>query len=448
MQNRILPQAIDLEQAVLGSLLIDSDAITLVADLLKPECFYMDKHSLIYSAIKTLIINSQPADILTVTEHLRSQSNLDKIGGSIYLSELVNKIASSDNIEYHARIILQKFMQREIIRISNENINAAFNDTVDVFDLLDKSSLEIDNIKTSIYGSVVSTAFNSLQSLKKDLLNPPLKPKSVPSILDIRHDLATVDCFGAKPNTGKTAVMIQGSIVSALEGNNVGILSLELNKRLLTAKYTHYLSGVFAKGIIRNELDAISKNKIFDFDFKILNNIFIDDTHVTSNNIRSKIITLVKKFGCSDIWIDYIQLISIFASKNQTDVKGMELVMTTLQQTAKELNISIKVLSQITRGIDKPSMEELRGGGIEQACSMIFLLHDENAKEIQGVPFLQIRPDIRGALLLIDDKQRFDDKSNRLIYYDKIAQRMYDWNIKPEYNYSNNIEKKNEEIIF
>ncbi len=433
--SKIPPQALDLECAVLGALLIESDSYSLIADLLSPESFYSEINALIYSVIQKLSNSSLPVDMLTVSDELRKLGKLDKIGGSSYLAELTKQIASSANIETHARIILQKFMQRELIKISNEIERESYEDITDVFDLLDKTSLEIDRIKTSIYGSSISTAFSSLQNLKKDLLTPPEKPKSVPSILDIRHDLATVDCFGAKPNTGKTAVMIQGSITSATEGNNVGVLSLELNKRLLTAKYTHYLSGVFAKNIIRGEVDANEMSKVFDFDFSILNKIYIDDTHVTSQNIRSKIITLCKKFGCTDIWIDYIQLISIIANKNQTDVKGMELVMTTLQQTAKELNISIKVLSQITRGVDKPSMEELRGGGIEQACSMIFLLHDENAKEIQGVPFLQIRPDIRGALLLIDDKQRFDDKSNRTIYYDKISQRMYDWNQKPDYGF-------------
>lgn len=443
MIDKIPPQAKEIEFAVLGALLIENDSYSLIADLLSPECFYVESNALIYSVIQKLSNSTQPIDLLTVSEEIRKLGKLEQIGGYYYLTELTNSVGSSANIETHARIILQKYMQRELIRISNEIKRESYEDVTDVFDLLDKSSLEIDRIKTSIYGSSISTAFSSLQNLKKDLLNPPDKPKSVPSILDIRHDLSTVDCFGAKPNTGKTAVMIQGSIVSALEGNNVGILSLELNKRLLTAKYTHYISGVFAKNIIRCDVDAQELNKVFDSDFSILNRIFIDDTHVTSQNIRSKIITLCKKYGCTDIWIDYIQLISIVSGKNQTDVKGMELVMSTLQQTAKELNISIKVLSQITRGVDKPSMEELRGGGIEQACSMIFLLHDENAKEIQGVPFLQIRPDIRGALLLIDDKQRFDDKNNRTIYYDKIAQRMYDWNHKPEYKFNEKAKEEN-----
>jgi len=352
--ERIPPQALEIEEVVLGALLIDKSAYGLISDLLKPEVFYKDSHVLIYSVIQKLVYNSEPIDLLTVSHELRKQDKIKEVGGIGYVSELTNKVASSDNIEIHARILLQKYMQRELIRISNQIEKESYEDITDVFELLDKSSIEIDNIKTSIYGSTISTAFTALQSLKKDIINPPLKPKSVPSILDIRHDLATVDCFGAKPNTGKTAVMIQGSIVSASEGNNVGILSLELNKRLLTAKYTHYLSGIFAKKIIRCELDATEMHNMFEFDYSILNNIFIDDTHVTSQNIRSKIITLVKKFGCTDIWIDYVQLISIVSTRNQTDVKGMELVMTTLQQTAKELNISIKVLSQITRGVDKP----------------------------------------------------------------------------------------------
>jgi len=275
-------------------------------------------------------------------------------------------------------------------------------------------------------------------------LTPPERALSVPSILDIRHDLGTVDCFGAKPNTGKTAVLIQGSIESAREGNNVGILSVELNKRLLTAKYTHHLSGIFAKNVIRQELSPEYMTKFFDYDFSILNKIIIDDKKPNTLNIRSKIITLVKKYGCRDIWLDYLQICGIDGNRNQTDVKGMELFLSILQETAKELDVSIKVLSQLTRGDEKPDMESLRGGGIEQACSQIYLLNDENAKETNGVPFLKVREEIRGQLHLIDGKQRFDDKTERILYYDKIAQTFYDWFRKPT------IEKReivNEEIF-
>lgn len=439
--TKIPPQSKDLECAVLGAILIEKDAYPQVADILKPESFYVESHSIIFSIMQRLVALSQPIDLMTVTEELLKQGKLENIGGAFYLSELTNLVASSSNIEYHARIVLQKAIQRDLINISNTIIKDSYEDTVDVFDLLSNAEIQLDAIKSSIYGSSVTSAYTVSEKIKKDILLPPGKPLSVPSILDIRHDFGTVDCFAAKAGTGKTAVLIQGSVTAAKEGYNSGILSAELHKRLLTAKYHNHITGVSAKRIIRNELTEYDKNDIFNTDLSVMQSIYIDDSALTSLNIRSKIITLVKKFNCKVIWIDYIQLINLITNKNQTDVKGMELVMTILQQTAKELYISIIILSQLTRGTDKPTMENLRSGGIEQACSKIFLLHDENYKETQGVPFLNIPYDIRGKIELIDDKNRFDDKSNRTIYYDKIKQTMQDWNL-PRGNFMDEMQEQ------
>src|SRR6201995_4280448 len=133
------PQATDLEEAVLGALMLEKDALSSVIDILKPEVFYKDNHQKIFFAIRHLFEKTSPVDILTVTAQLRQQGELEMIGGAYYITELTNRVASAANIEYHARIIIQKFIQRELIRISTDTINNAYDDTSDVLDLLDKA---------------------------------------------------------------------------------------------------------------------------------------------------------------------------------------------------------------------------------------------------------------------------------------------------------------------
>lgn len=435
LYGKIPPQARELEEAVLGAILIESDAYSYVSDILKPESFYVDAHNTIFKTIKNLSEKSHPIDLLEVTEELRKEAKLEEVGGAFYLSELTNKVASSANVEYHARIIVQKFIQRELIRVCNDTIRDAYEDTIDVFDLLDDANIKIDTITGAIYSSSVNTVHSEIEKTKKDMLVALELPNSIPSILDIRFDCGTVNALGAKPGTGKTAVMIQAAAKAAAEGYPVGIVSLELNKRMLTAKMLHNATGIFAKKIMRRQLSEFEKEVILKHKYDIYQRVFIDDTRTTNQNIRSKIIALVKKYGCKIIWIDYIQLVTMVKDKGVSDVAAMEQLMNTLQQTAKELDIAIVVLSQMTRGFEKPNLEELRGGGIEQACTQVYILWDEFLKDNQGKKFTEIPENVRGKLWLLDEKERFDGVENRSLYYDKLNQTMCDWNDRPANSY-------------
>jgi len=450
--DKKLPQVIELERAVLGALIIEANAIEQICTIIVPDTFYLPKHIIIYDTIYKLHCNSMPIDLLVLQEQLLKNGNLEKIGGISYLIDLTNVVASSANIETHTRILLQKQIQRELIKMSNYISTNAYEDVADIFELLEEAERTFDMLRSNIYKTSVNTAFEVWKKQIPNILLPPPKPLSIPSVLGIRHDIGTIDCFGAKPGTGKTAVMIQGAIEAVKQGYKVGILSLELNSRLLVAKFQHHLYNVSAKSIIRNELNDFQKNILLEKDNPnndILKDIYIDDTFCTSHNIRSKIVTLVKKYECEIIWIDYVQLITIYSQKGQTDTKGMELTLTLLQQTAKELNICIVILSQLTRGVEKPSMEELRGGGVEQACTKIILLFDENQKKYAGSPFLEIPEEDRGKLVFINDKERFDDKGNLDVYYDKITQKFYRWDDKPEpypYKKENNEYNKSDSV--
>lgn len=174
MFGKVQPQARSLEEAVLGALMLDKDALTVIIDILQPESFYVDAHRQIYKAICTLFEQSHPVDLLTVTEELKKMGVLESIGGPFYLVELTNRVASAANIEFHARIVAQKFIQRELIRVSTETINEAYEDSTDVFDLLDAAeqglfSITEKNLSRGYLGmsTLVSMAIKQFEELSK-----------------------------------------------------------------------------------------------------------------------------------------------------------------------------------------------------------------------------------------------------------------------------------------
>ena len=176
--GKLQPQAVDLEEAVLGALMLEKNAITVVSDILKPESFYKDSHQIIFQSIKTLFSNAQPIDILTVTSDLRKQGQLEIVGGAYFITSLTNRVASAANIEYHARIIAQKFIQRELIRISTEIQRDAFEDSADAFELLDKAEHKLfevsqGNVKRDYkqMNTIVREAIRDIEGLKDIFLN-------------------------------------------------------------------------------------------------------------------------------------------------------------------------------------------------------------------------------------------------------------------------------------
>ena len=172
--GKVQPQAVPLEEAVLGALMLDKDALPIVMDIVRPESFYKEAHQVIYKAMLRLFEKSQPIDLLTVTEEVKKDGALEMVGGPYYIVELTNRVASAANIEYHARIIAQKHIQRELIRVSTDVIRDAYEDTTDVFDLLDKAEQNLfqiteQNLSRSYEGmnTLLSKAIKQLEELAK-----------------------------------------------------------------------------------------------------------------------------------------------------------------------------------------------------------------------------------------------------------------------------------------
>lgn len=438
--GKVPPQSIELEEAVIGAVLIEKEAYSEISTILRSESFYKEAHSIIWDSITYLANNSYPIDVLTVTEHLRKTGKIEQVGGAYYISTLINKVSSSANIEYHARIILQKWMARKMIEFAESIKNDCYEDTADVFDIKDRFLINIESVNNTIESGSVSNGLYVINKIKQSLINPPEKPKHVEAILGIKHLLGTVDCYAAKPGTGKTEILIESALLEAQRGNKVGIISLELKKDLLMSKMLHHYTGVFAKKIIENDVRGEYLEKILSADYSVMENIIIDDSSVSNVNMRSKIIALVKKHGCRSIWIDYIQLTQMVKLyQGQTDTAGMENLMHTLQRTAKELDVCIIPLSQLKRGTDKPTMEDIRGGGIEQACSQIFLLEDPNMKAFYGKSWDELKHEpYRGQLQVINVKERFGDKGLIEAYYDKPRQIIFRWEDRDKYESADN----------
>ncbi|MBE9483385.1 MAG: replicative DNA helicase, partial [Bacteroidetes bacterium] len=238
-QGRVPPQAVDLEEAVLGAIMLEKDALTAIIDILKPESFYKEAHRIIYNAIVELFNKSQPVDILTVISQLKSSGELDLIGGAFYISQLTNRVASSANVEYHARIILQKFIQRELIRVSSEIIKDAFEDTTDVFDLLDRAEQNLFAVSEQNIRRQQGEIHQLMKEAIKDIetaRDSETKMRGVPSgfvALDrITNGFQRSDLIilASRPGMGKTALALTLARNMAVDHKKpIAFFSLEMS---------------------------------------------------------------------------------------------------------------------------------------------------------------------------------------------------------------------------
>ncbi len=237
--GKLPPQAVDLEEAVIGAMMLEQTAVNTVIDILKPSSFYKENHSKIYEAIIALFQKGEPIDILTVTHALRKQGDLEIIGGPLYISQLTNRVASTANIETHARIIAQKFIQRELIRISNEVIKDAYDETSDVFDLLDKAESNLfqvaeGNIRKNYdkMSILIKTALDQIESARQNTHGVSGVPSGFTDLDRVtsgwqRSDMIVV---AARPGMGKTAFVLSMARNMAVEFQiPVAIFSLEMS---------------------------------------------------------------------------------------------------------------------------------------------------------------------------------------------------------------------------
>lgn len=381
--------------AVLGALMLEKDALSKVIDIITPEVFYKDGHKVIFEAIRELFQTSQPVDLLTVKEQLKRSGTYEIAGGSFALAELTAQVASAANIEYHARIIAQKHIQRELIRISGEVQRDAYEDTTDVFDLLDRAESDLFKLsETSLRRENVNVADLVAVTIKQieEMRARPDGITGVSSGFRKLDDLTSgwqpsdLVIIAARPAMGKTAFTLSLARTAAVKNNvPVAFFSLEMS----AAQIAHRLLSAETE----LELTKLRTGKLEPYQFEQLSHkssalatapLYINDTPALSlYDLRAKCRRLKAEKGIQLVIIDYLQLMSAGAT-NKAGNREQEIASISrgLKELAKELNVAVIALSQLsraveTRGSDKrPQLSDLReSGSIEQDADMVMFLY-------------------------------------------------------------------------
>src|SRR6478736_6003377 len=323
--GKVPPQAKDLEEAVLGAVMLEKSAFDTVIEILKPECFYVEANQRVYKAMQNLQQKNQPIDILTVVEELRSREELDLVGGPYYVTRLTNAVVSAANIETHSRIILQKFIQRELIRISGEIIGDAYEDSTDVFDLLDDAESKLFEITNNHlrknFDSIDTILVKTIQRIE-DLRHKNDDISGVPSgfsSLDrITYGWQPTDLIilAARPSVGKTAFALNLARNAALhptKPTGVAFFSLEMSASQLVQRILSAESEIWLEKIARGKLEEHEMQQLYKKGIQRLSNapIFIDDSAALNIfELRAKCRRLVQKHKVGLVVIDYLQLMS------------------------------------------------------------------------------------------------------------------------------------------
>lgn len=409
--GKIPPQAKELEEAVLGAIMLEKSAFDTVVEILKPECFYLDKHQKIFAAMQGLQQNNSPIDLLTVVEELKTREELELIGGAYYITSLTNAVVSSAHIEAHSRIILQKFIQRELIRISGEIIGDAYEDSTDVFDLLDSAETKLFDISNnhlrrdyaSIEDVLVKTIkrIEDLRTRQDDITGVPT---GFPKLDNLTYGWQNSDLIilAARPSVGKTALALNLARNAALhptKPTGVGIFSLEMSASQLVQRILSAESDILLEKIARGKLEDHEMEQLYQKGINRLSKapIHIDDTPALNIfELRAKCRRLVNKHHVGLIIIDYLQLMSgTGENRNTNREQEISRISRDLKGLAKDLEIPIIALSQLSREVEKrkdsnrtPQLSDLReSGAIEQDADLVMFMYRYTQDDIGSDQF-------------------------------------------------------------
>jgi replicative DNA helicase len=394
-QGKIPPQAIDLEEAVLGAMMIDKKGVDDVIDILHSEAFYKPAHQFIYDAIHTLFENSEPIDLLTVSNQLKKSEKLEAVGGDFYLINLSQKVSSSAHIEFHARIILQKYIQRKLITISSEIITNSYDETVDVFDLLDDAETKLFDITQGNLKKSSEAAHNLVsQALKKieDISNKEGMSGVATGFgkldqLTSGWQPSDLVILAARPGMGKTAFVMSMAKNIAIDFNMaVAIFSLEMSSVQLITRMISSETGISSEKLRKGSLETYEWEAL-NVKVKKLSDapIFIDDTPSLSVfDLRAKARRLVSQHDVKIVIIDYLQLMTAGSNTKSSGNREQEIstISRNLKALAKELNVPVIALSQLSRAVEtrggskRPLLSDLReSGAIEQDADIVSFIY-------------------------------------------------------------------------
>ncbi|RKR12131.1 primary replicative DNA helicase [Maribacter vaceletii] len=393
-KGKIPPQAVDLEEVVIGAMMIDKKGVDEVIDILHPDVFYKDAHKYIFEAIFKLFETSEPIDLLTVSTQLKKDGKLESVGGDFYLIKLTQKIASSAHIEFHARIILQKFIQRSLIKISGEIIESAYDESTDVFDLLDTAESKLYDVTQGNLKRSAETAQNLVIQAKKRIEEIAGKEgmSGVASGFDKLDKLTSgwqpsdLIIVAARPGMGKTALTLSMARNIAVESKTaVAFFSLEMSSVQLITRLISSETGLSSEKLRTGKLE---KHEWEQLNVKVKSleaaPLFIDDTPSLSIfDLRAKCRRLASQHDIKMIMIDYLQLMTAGGSqKGGNREQEISTISRNLKALAKELNVPVIALSQLSRAVEtrggskRPVLSDLReSGAIEQDADIVSFIY-------------------------------------------------------------------------
>lgn len=433
------PQALQMEQAVLGALLIEKEAYSLISEILKPESFYDHRHELIYAAIQSLAVAERPVDILTVAEQLAKDGKLEEAGGAFYISELSAIVTSSAHVEYHARIIAQKSIARQLITYTSQIQTKAFDATVDVDELMQEAEgglfeLSRTNLRKDFtqIDPVIKEAYEQLQKAAA-------QEDGLTGIASGFHDLDKITngwqnsdliIIAARPAMGKTAFVLSMAKHMAVDMKvPVALFSLEMSNVQLVNRIIINVCELPGEKIRSGNLAPYEWAQL---DHRIREMygapLYIDDTPSLSVfELRTKARRLVREHGVRVIMIDYLQLMNASGMNYHSRQEEVSTISRSLKGLAKELNIPVIALSQLNRGVEsregeqgkRPQLSDLReSGAIEQDADIVTFIHrpeyyhiyaDAQGRDLHGMAEIIIAKHRNGAVadVLLRFKSKF-----------------------------------------
>ena len=421
------PQAVEIERAVLGALMIDKDAYAIVCETLSPESFYEPRNQRVYQAVMELSMRERPVDIWTVTEQLAHQGDLEMVGGPGYVAELTSRVASSANIEYHARIIAQKSLARQLISYTGNIQTKAFDETVDVDDLMQEAEgtlFEIGqrNMKKD-YTQIDPVVKNAVAVIQKAAANKDGLtgvPTGYHKLDDITSGWQPSDLviIAGRPAMGKTSFALSmAKNIAADYQVPMAFFSLEMSNVQLVNRLISNVCEIQGSKILNGQLQQDEWERLDKRLNKLLGApLYVDDTPGLSVfELRTKARRLVREHGVKIIMIDYLQLMNANGMRFSSRQEEVSVISRSLKGLAKELDVPILALSQLNRGVEsrdglegkRPQLSDLReSGAIEQDADMVLFVHrpeyyhiyeDDRGRDLRGMAQIIIAKHRKGA---------------------------------------------------
>ena len=443
--GNVPPQAVELEEAVLGALMLEKDSIITVQEFVTPEAFYTEEHRLIYRAIEELSSELKPIDLYTVTERLKVKKELKKVGGASYLAQLTQKVGSAANVEFHAKIVAQKYVQRELIRSATEIQRRSYDESTDVTDLIGFAEQEIFKVAE---GHVKRSVQSAADVLARTLAQIEENAKNKSAFNGVPSGFMALDrvtmgwqpsdliIIAARPSMGKTAFVLSLARNVAVDfEKGVAFFSLEMSAQQLMMRLVVAESELDSRSVRNGDLTP-EQWKHMETAIKPLSTapLFIDDTPALSIfEFRSKVRRLKTQYDIQLIIIDYLQLMTASTdNRNSNREQEVAMISRSLKAIAKELNVPIIALSQLNRSVEsrggskRPQLSDLReSGAIEQDADLVAFIHrpeyygltvDEDGTPTQGMAEIIVAKHRNGAVDTV--KLRFRKEQARFMDFD------------------------------